>query len=267
MIAKSAVMTKERLRQLLEEGSESEDLDYKETLDPNDKGALMELAKDLGAMQTSGGGYIVVGADSQGRPSELFTRAHERLFDEATLRKKLRRWIPEPFTLRSAMYELDQRPYVLIYTSRQDGPCIFDETARYSKPNGKEKLVFQKSDIFIRHGSSSEKVEQHDVSRIFKRQSPVLEDTERPAEEAAGGELYAQSHAIEAIQEVLAAEYDIDPGRVTADASLSEDLSLDQSAVLELIIAVEEILGLDLRDEEFLTKRFVTVGDLTGLFG
>lgn len=60
-------MTLEQLEHLLAVGHESEQLDYKRACNLNDKRAVVELAKDVAAMQIVGG-YIVIGADNQGTP-------------------------------------------------------------------------------------------------------------------------------------------------------------------------------------------------------
>lgn len=56
--------SEERLRQLLDDGHEWEELDYKRVLDLSTRRDEVELAKDIGAMQVDGGD-IVIGA---GRP-------------------------------------------------------------------------------------------------------------------------------------------------------------------------------------------------------
>ena len=61
------VVSESKLRDLLDEGHESPGLDYKQSLDPNDTRAWVELAKDVGAMQAEGG-FIVIGADDHGTP-------------------------------------------------------------------------------------------------------------------------------------------------------------------------------------------------------
>jgi hypothetical protein len=81
-------VTKDKLVQLLDEGAESETLDFKETCDLSSKSDQVETAKDTGAMQVDGG-FFVIGSDSQGRPTGRFTDAQAKLFDEATLRAKL----------------------------------------------------------------------------------------------------------------------------------------------------------------------------------
>lgn len=62
------VLTLEKLRQLLEEGHESEGLDYKRSCVSTSTRRRTELAKDVAAMQIEGG-FLVIGADTQGTPN------------------------------------------------------------------------------------------------------------------------------------------------------------------------------------------------------
>jgi hypothetical protein len=107
-------VTKDKLLQLLDEGAESETLDFKETCDLSSKEDQVEAAKDVGAMLVDGG-FIVVGADSQGRPTGRFTEAHAKLFDEAILRAKLAKWIPESFDLKVGMHQHGANMFALVY--------------------------------------------------------------------------------------------------------------------------------------------------------
>ena len=77
-------LTAETLTSLLNEGTERPGLDYKQRVDLNQTKDLVVIAKHLGAMQIDGG-YIVVGADNNGKPSRQLTEPEAKLFDEATL--------------------------------------------------------------------------------------------------------------------------------------------------------------------------------------
>jgi len=161
-------VTKDKLVQLLDEGAESETLDFKETCDLSSKSDQVETAKDTGAMQVDGG-FFVIGADSQGRPTGRFTDAQAKLFDEATLRAKLAKWISEPFELKVAVHRHGGNLFALVYVGpNPKGCCIFQADGQYMK-NGKEVTVFRSGDIFIRHGTASERAQQHDLDRIFAR--------------------------------------------------------------------------------------------------
>jgi hypothetical protein len=82
-------ITKDKLLQLRDEGTASETLDFKGNVRPDPREDRVEGAKDVGAMQVNGG-FIVIGADSQGRRTGWVTEAQAKLFDEATLRGQVR---------------------------------------------------------------------------------------------------------------------------------------------------------------------------------
>jgi hypothetical protein len=64
------ILTEEKLRSLLAEAHEQPCLDYKRSLDLTVRRDVVELAKDVAAMQSeAAGGYIVVGADDHGTRS------------------------------------------------------------------------------------------------------------------------------------------------------------------------------------------------------
>lgn len=268
-------VTKQKLIELLNEASECEWLDYKETLDPTSTPDLLKLAKHIGAMQVKGG-YIVVGADSLGRPSPLFTLTDSRNFDEADLRKKLARWLPEPFTLRSAVHEIDGNHFVLIRTEANPRLCMFKENGSYQQPGGKPVWFFRKGDWFVRRGSSSEKGTSYDHDDFIRQRSTEAADqvpagasptaNAMPTLEAETVQQPSRALALEKINHVLRMEYDIDFKHITPGATLAGDLHLGRPELLELIMAVEEVLGLDLPDETFVGRQFTTIADLDRLF-
>lgn len=83
------VVTEEKLRELLAEGAEQRALDYKEELNLSERRDLVDIAKDVAAMQAEpSGGYLVIGADDHGNPTARLSEDQTRGFDEATLRPK-----------------------------------------------------------------------------------------------------------------------------------------------------------------------------------
>ncbi len=171
-------VTKDKLVQLLDEGAESATLDYKGTCDLSVTQDRVELAKDVGAMQVDSG-FIVVGADSSGKPTGRFTAAQAALFDEATLRAKLREWIPEPLELAVAVHTHGGHQFAVIYVGHNPmGCCIFAADGQYG--SGRQQMtVFRKGDIFVRHGSASEAAQQHDLDRIWARVEKTWREKDR----------------------------------------------------------------------------------------
>lgn len=155
------------LRQLLDRASEADVLDYKRRLDPNDRRDIVELAKDVAAMQSSGG-HIVVGVDDRGIPSGHMTSALADRFDEAQLSHKLARYLPEPIGLLVARHDVDGHPVVLMQVLPSSaGFCVLKADGAYDRGGGRQELVFRQGDVFVRHGTRSERWQQFDVDRLF----------------------------------------------------------------------------------------------------
>lgn len=214
-------VTKDKLVQLLDEGAESATLDYKETCDLSATQDLVELAKDVGAMQVDAG-FIVFGADSAGKPTGRFTDEHAALFDEAVLRAKLRRWLPEPLDLAVAVHTHDGHRFAILYVGRNPKGCaILAADGQYSV--GKRQVtVFRKGDIFARHGSASERAQHHDLDRIWARAAEAWQEQAR----ARFGEDLTAALAASRIGQAAAAP----AGALTwkVDSSTFEQLVLEQ---------------------------------------
>ena len=64
----------------------------------------------------------------------------------------------------------------------------------------------------------------------------------------------------EKVRDIIVANLSCDPGSVTMEASLTEDLELDSLAAVDLNAALEEELGVAMPDE--VLKDVQTVGDI-----
>lgn len=150
-----------KLRELLRAAHEHEGLDYKRQLDLADGGATLELVKDIAAFSAAGG-YLVIGRDDGGRPTGLVTEEHATRLDESRLRAKVKRYLPELLTLRTARHELDGDRFVLVYVGpHPDGFVILQDDGQ--TPNGH---VFRRGDVFVRHGTASERWSPNDFAQI-----------------------------------------------------------------------------------------------------
>ncbi|GHF04184.1 hypothetical protein GCM10017786_42480 [Amycolatopsis deserti] len=90
-----------------------------------------------------------------------------RHLDEAVLRPKLAKYI-DASGLRSARHEVDGTQLVLIYVPpAEQGWCTFRAPGEYEDSNGKKQYVFRVGDVFVRHGTSSERWTDDDVTRLF----------------------------------------------------------------------------------------------------
>lgn len=59
------------------------------------------------------------------------------------------------------------------------------------------------------------------------------------------------------IAHVLADSFDLGPAQVKPEADLIDDLDLDSLDVIDLVVSLEEVTGLDVSDEELKSLRVV----------
>ena len=64
----------------------------------------------------------------------------------------------------------------------------------------------------------------------------------------------------ERIQEIIADKLSIDLGSITMEASFIDDLNADSLDIVELIMALEDELDMEIPDED--VENFKTVGDV-----
>lgn len=62
------------------------------------------------------------------------------------------------------------------------------------------------------------------------------------------------------IREIIVEQLDVDEEKVTADASITEDLGADSLDVVDLVMSIEESFDLEIPDEE--VENIKTVGDI-----
>ena len=162
------VLNLEKARQLLDEGSESAQLDYKRRCDLHERRDIVEIAKDFAALQLEGG-YVVVGADNTGVPTGEMDEVLVRLFDEATLRDKLKKYIPEPFSLLTFVFQHKGNWIAALGTLPNPAGLVAMRQDGTYREGTKDVTVFRKGDVYVRHGSKSERCDQADILRAFER--------------------------------------------------------------------------------------------------
>lgn len=169
----------EALARLLGLGGERDWLDYKSQCDLSSTRDLVEITKDIGAMMITGG-YIVVGADDQGRPSGEV--AHLEWFDPATLHAKVAKYVPKPFELRVATHACQGQSFALVYVApHPDGFCVFERDGNYTDPIKGLRTAFRAGGVFARHGTASQPWNQRDIAAIKQR---LASDADRSRDQA-----------------------------------------------------------------------------------
>ncbi len=161
--------TDEKLAELLDLQVEQPELDFKRMISPGTTDGLVELAKDVGSMSVLGG-YLVGGVDDQGVPTGEMDGCDPKLFDEATLAPKLRKYLPDPVTIRPRVTERDGHTVVLIYVApHPNGYAIFHTDGQYRNAKGKDEIAFRTGEAFWRDGTRSVRIWQAGMEQIIAR--------------------------------------------------------------------------------------------------
>jgi hypothetical protein len=170
------IVSDEKLSDLLGLGTEYAELDYKSSLDLDDKRQLLELVKDVAAMEVRGG-YILGGVGPDGKPTGDLDGGDLKVFDEARLVPKLRRWLPEPLKLVTRVTERQGHRTVVIYVERHPAGLVFIERDGTYSENGKEKFLFRKGEVFWRDGTRSVRLGQRGFEEVIEGRVDEAKDT------------------------------------------------------------------------------------------
>jgi hypothetical protein len=164
------VLSDEKVAELLGFGTEYPDLDFKDAIDVERASpGLVELAKDVGAMQVHGG-YIIGGVDNRGTATGSLDGYDKRKLDQANLVQKLLIYLPEPLTLHTRVLERDGHTVVAMFVDRHPAGCaIFRAIGQYKDARGENVIVFRRGDVFWRNGTRSERITQPGFEAIIER--------------------------------------------------------------------------------------------------
>jgi hypothetical protein len=158
----------EKLAELLALQTEHPELDFKRTIDLQDTGSTIELAKDIGAMQALGG-YIVVGIDDNGTPTGELDTADLRAFDEASLSQKMLRYMSEPLHLLTRVAETKDHQVVIVFVGPHPAGCAFFKADGTYQRNSKTHTAFRAGDVFFRDGTRSTRMTQAGFEAVIAR--------------------------------------------------------------------------------------------------
>ncbi len=164
------VVNREKLRELLALETEYPTLDFKSSCDLGEKREQVELAKDVGAMSLRGG-FLVIGVDGLGKPTGQVTLEQAKLFDEARLRPKLLKWLPDSLEIYSQVHDVDGHWVVLVYVAPNPSGCAFLRAdGQYDKPGKTStEVVFREGEVFCRDGSKSVRLNHHGLENVIRQ--------------------------------------------------------------------------------------------------
>ncbi|MBQ9003873.1 MAG: ATP-binding protein [Eggerthellaceae bacterium] len=167
----------EKLHELLALGGERTQVDFKETLDLSDKREELCFVKDAVAMLNYyPGGYIVIGADNEGNPSDRSEGTDWKQFDGARLRDKLKRYIDGPFDIASATHVEKGHTYCIIclMSSKNGLPIPFKKLGQA----GNNDVVFHKGEFVRRNGAQNAEIEYSQWGEILEQHDKLIREDE-----------------------------------------------------------------------------------------
>jgi len=168
-------VTEEKVAELLDLEAEYPELEFKRSIDLSSTAGTVEVTKDVGAMQVSGG-YILGGVDDRGRLTGEMDGHDLRPFDQASLQQKMLRYLPRPLDLRTNIVERanpgeeETHTVVVIFVAPNPNGCaFFSAHGMYRKQDGTEKTVFRTGEVFWRDGTASTRMDQAGLEEVIER--------------------------------------------------------------------------------------------------
>ena len=143
--------------------------DYKLMFDPDNPEAKVDLVKNLVAMANAGGGQIVFGRDE----ISIFglDKATCQALDSARLIDIVTRYIkPAQIEISHEIHQISGSYILTIYVGAAKYPIVMSRKGDWKGMNSrKERPLFLQGDIWIRHGSKTERITFEDMRAWFEQ--------------------------------------------------------------------------------------------------
>lgn len=158
------------LAKALEAVGETPDVDFKSSLDVDNKGQWLEVLKDLAAMANSGGGVILFGLDDSGNPTGSDVSPILN-YDTARIGDKLCKYTKVHFGgLRLFSAHRGRFHLAGISVSASAVPLVFTADGQYLNEHNQERFAFRQGTVYFRHGTKSEPGTSDDLRAFLERE-------------------------------------------------------------------------------------------------
>jgi len=155
------------LDNLLKQKQETASIEFKSEFDGTAV-AWLEIIKDIVGMANSGGGLILFGFDSKGKPSNKDISIVSTI-DPAVLTDKIHKHTSINFSNFKIVSLEYQDTVVCVYEiGHSEYPIIFT-TAGNSQVNGKTVPSFQVGTVYFRHGAKTEPADNQDIRQFLDK--------------------------------------------------------------------------------------------------
>ena len=158
------------LRTALAATCETAPVDFKAELDVEDKGAWLEILKDIVAMANSGGGIILFGLDDSGNPTGSDV-APILDYDASRIGDKLRKYTGLNFGGFSLLpVQRGAAQIAAIRVTSSPIPIVFTADGQYVNEHGQDRFAFRQGTVYFRHGAKSEPGTTDDLRASLDRE-------------------------------------------------------------------------------------------------
>lgn len=158
------------LTSALARSSEIENVDFKSVFDQNELRDWLEIIKDIAAFANSGGGYILVGLNDDGSPSEADISALLAI-DPADLGNRIHKYTGLHFSgVELIECEKSGHKICAIYIPPVRVPIVFTRVGEFELPTAKKKTAFALGTVYFRHGAKSEPGTSDDLRGFLERE-------------------------------------------------------------------------------------------------
>ena len=150
--------------------TETADVDFKSSFDPEVLRDWLEIIKDIVALANSGGGHILVGLNDDGLPSGSDVSGLLAV-DPADLGNRLHKYTGQHFSgVEFLECEKSGQEVCAIRVSPIRVPMIFTRVGEFELPDAKKKTSFALGTIYFRHGAKSEPGTSEDLRTFLERE-------------------------------------------------------------------------------------------------
>lgn len=145
---------------------ETRNIEFKSVFDVDSPGEWCELIKDLVAIANSGGGYVVVGVDNNGKPTGADITRIVAL-DPAKLADKIGAYIGgEYFDCEVSKQIRGEHPVAVLKISGAAYPFVFSRPGSYAIDAKQQKTAFAVGTVYFRRGAKSSPGTNDDLRRF-----------------------------------------------------------------------------------------------------
>lgn len=154
--------------------AETPGVDFKSRFDPNQRGELLEIVKDIAAMANSGGGVILFGLKDDGSPSGT-DLSGLLAFDSAKLTDAIYKYTDCQFQGIN-IYRCNKLGHKVVAFAIGDTtvPIVFSQTGNYQDASRQQRNAFVGGTVYFRHGTKSEPGNSEDLRQFIERRLEIV---------------------------------------------------------------------------------------------